>query len=106
MNKNYLLTSLVALLLGMLFSSTAVAQCPGCTISLPSGIPNDTIVLDTVVEAYKNAYYREAISFRLPYTSNPLVAVAPPGTNVPPNLNIDYFEIQSVTGLPPGMSWI
>jgi len=83
----------------------AQAQCPNCTINIPAGTPADTVVFDTLAYAYKNAYYQEEMSFRLPYSSDPLAAVAPPGTNVPSGLSIDYFEVQSVTGLPPGLSW-
>lgn len=81
------------------------AQCPNCTVTLPPGIPADTILVDSLPSAYKGAYYEEAMSFRMPYTSDPLVAVAPPGTNVPAGLSIDYFKVLSVTGLPPGLNW-
>lgn len=103
--KNRYLTLLFCLGI-LLFSQQSNAQCPGCTINLPGGIPADTIVVDSLPPAYKNAYYEEQMSYRLPYTTNPLVAVAPPGTNVPANLNIEHFKILSVTNLPPGLTWI
>jgi hypothetical protein len=82
------------------------AQCPACTITLPTGIPADTIYVDTVPFAFKNQAYNEELSFRVPYKTDPLAAVAPPGTNVPTGLDIDKFTVISVTGLPPGLSWI
>lgn len=87
------------------FFDTVTAQCPNCTIALPVGIPADTILIDSLIPAYKNAYYEEGISYRLPYTTDPLAAVAPPGTNVPLGVSIDDFTILSVTGLPPGLTW-
>ncbi len=90
----------------MAVSETINAQCAVCTVTLPPGIPADTIYLDTLPSADKNVYYEESMSFRLPHTTDPLAAVAPPGTNVPAGLNVDHFVILSVTGLPPGLSWI
>lgn len=105
MKNNNLFWALLSLLcLG--FLNTANAQCPNCTIVLPAGIPADTILVDSLPPAYKNAYYEESMSYRLPYTTDPLAAVAPPGTNVPPGISIDDFTILSVTGLPPGLSWV
>ena len=81
------------------------AQCPNCIINLPPGIPADTIVIDSVPDAYKNGYYEEALTYRIPYTTDPLAAVAPPGTNVPTGLTIDSFIVLSVTNMPPGLQW-
>lgn len=103
-NNNLFLTLLSLLCLG--FLNKANAQCPNCTIVLPAGIPADTILVDSLPAAYKNAYYEESMSYRLPHTTDPLAAVAPPGTNVPAGLSIDDFTIVSVTGLPPGLSWV
>jgi hypothetical protein len=103
-NNNLFLVLLSLLCLG--FLNTANAQCPNCTIALPAGIPADTILVDSLPPAYKNAYYEEGMSYRLPYTTDPLAAVAPPGTTVPAGVSIDDFTILSVTGLPPGLSWL
>jgi len=89
-----------------LSSNTTMAQCPTCTINLPPGIPVDTILVDSLPPASKNIYYEETMSYRLPHNTDPLAAVAPPGANVPTGLAIDHFKIQSVTGLPPGLSWV
>lgn len=99
-------TIYLTLLLGLINFQFILAQCPSCTINLPAGIPQDTILVDTVPDAYKGVYYEETMSYRLPYTTDPLAAVAPPGTNVPQGLNVDYFKILSVSGLPPGLSWV
>lgn len=102
--KNFNLLWVV--LVSLWWTQQAAAQCPGCTINLPAGIPTDTIVIDSVPDAYKNAYYEEVLTYRLPYTTDPLAAVAPPGTTVPTGFNIDYFKVLSVTGMPPGLSWV
>lgn len=101
-----LFSMLVLVVLSLAWTTQTAAQCPNCTIVLPAGIPADTVVVDSLPYAYKNAYYESSMSYRLPYTTTSLVALAPPGTNVPPNLNIDYFKVLSVTGLPPGLAWI
>lgn len=103
--KKINLLGFLVLLLSLASSQSAQAQCPNCTIVLPAGIPADTIVVDSLPAAFKNAYYEESMSYRLPYTTDPLAAVAPPGTNVPAGLSIDHFKVLSVTGLPPGLSW-
>lgn len=105
-NHNLFWACFLLLCLTLISLDTANAQCPNCTIVLPPGIPTDTILVDSLPSAYKNAYYEESMSYRLPYTTDPLAAVAPPGTNVPLGLNIDHFRVLSVTGLPPGLSWI
>ncbi len=104
--KKINLLGFLVLLLGLAISQSAEAQCPNCTIVLPAGIPADTIVIDSLPSAYKNAYYEETMSYRVPYTTDPLAAVAPPGTVVPAGQDIDYFKVLSVTGLPPGLSWV
>ena len=104
--KKINLLGILVLLLSLAFSQSLEAQCPNCTIVLPAGIPADTIVVDSLPSAYKNVYYQESMSYRLPYTTDPLAAVAPPGTNVPTGLTIDHFKVLSVTGLPPGLYWI
>lgn len=94
------------ILISLWWTQEGAAQCPNCTINLPMGIPADTIVIDSIPDAYKNGYYEEVLTYRLPYTTDPLAAVAPPGTNVPSGLSIDYFRVLSVTGLPPGLAWL
>ncbi len=106
MNKNCIFKILAGFLLLLTANQSTMAQCPGCTINIPAGTVADTVYVDTLNPAYKNVYYQEEMSFRMPYTTDPLVAVAPPGTTVPRGLNVDYFEIKSVTGLPPGLTWI
>jgi hypothetical protein len=104
--NNLLLACFMILFMGIMVTpNTTMAQCPTCTINLPPGIPVDTILVDTLPPASKNLYYEETMSYRLPHNTDPLAAVAPPGTNVPTGLAIDHFLIQSVTGLPPGLSW-
>lgn len=105
MKKNCLFT-ILTLLVAIFSSSVLQAQCPACTITLPAGIPADTIYVDSIPFAYKNQAYNEEMSFRVPYTTDPLAAVAPPGQSVPSGLNIDRFEVESVTGLPPGLTWV
>ena len=104
-NNNILLACLMAFCIFGL-SNTVEAQCPNCTVPTFAGMPADTIIVDSLPSAYKNAYYEEEMGYRLPYTTDPLAAVAPPGTSVPTGLSIDHFRILSVTGLPPGLSWV
>lgn len=105
MKKINLLVSII-LMFGLSYNQYVQAQCPNCTIVLPPGIPADTILVDSLPSAYKNGYYEKTMSYRLPYTTDPLAAVAPPGVTVPLGLSIDHFKVLSVTGLPPGLSWI
>ena len=87
---------------GLLFgSSTAEAQCPTCTATLPS-MPADTIYLDSFPNAVKGQYYEEVANFRFPYTTTPLAAVQP-GT--PTGIALQSFTITGVSGLPLGLTW-
>jgi hypothetical protein len=104
--KKINLLGILVFLLCLAYNNESQAQCPNCTIVLPAGIPADTILVDSLPPAYKNAYYEETMSYRFPYTTDPLAAVAPPGTTVPTGLSIDHFRVLSVTGLPPGLSWV
>lgn len=89
------------LLVGMMSWNTATAQCPDCTIFLPP-MPVDTVYLDTFPNARQNEYYEEEISFRLPMTTTPLVALAP-GT--PSGISLTGFEVIGISGLPLGMNF-
>ena len=76
MQQNNFIKSLTILFLACLLQNNILqAQCPGCTINLPAGIPADTIVVDSLPSAIKSIYYEETMSFRLPYTTDPLAAV-------------------------------
>jgi PKD repeat protein len=89
-------------ILSLLVCSLAVqAQCPNCTVTLPS-MPVDTVYLDTFPVARQNQPYAEQLSFRLPMTTTPLVALQP---GVPPNFNLSGFTVQGISGLPIGMSF-
>ncbi|MDC0231516.1 T9SS type A sorting domain-containing protein, partial [Aureispira] len=106
MNRiSYLCIFAMTLVFVILGSHNIMAQCPNCTIVIPAGTPGDTIVVDSLPAATKNAYYEESMSYRMPYTTDPLAAVAPPGTSIPSGLSVDHFRILSVTGMPPGLSW-
>lgn len=88
--------------LSLLVCTLAVqAQCPNCTVTLPS-MPVDTVYLDTFPVARQNQPYAEQLSFRLPMTTTPLVALQP---GVPPNINLSGFTVQGISGLPLGMSF-
>lgn len=93
--------SLFALLL-LLCSQYSWAQCPNCTINLPQ-MPADTVYLDSIPNAMQNSYYEEVISFRLPYTTTPLVALDP---TIPSGISLSGFQIVGVSGLPLGMSFL
>lgn len=82
---------------------SASAQCASCSITLPAGIPADTIYLDSFANARKNVPYNQQASFRFPYTTTPLAAIAP-GT--PSGIPLTGFTITGVNGLPLGLSWI
>lgn len=87
---------------GLLFGgSTAEAQCPTCTATLPS-MPADTIYLDSFANAVKGQYYDEVANFRFPYTTTPLAAVQP-GT--PSGIALQSFTITGVSGLPLGLTY-
>lgn len=80
------------------------AQCPTCTVAVPAAIPNDTIFLsvDSFPKGVQNQAYDLELSFRMPYGTSGLGALAPSGT---PNVSIDHFTITSVSGMPPGMTF-
>lgn len=92
------------LLFFSLFTVSGVlhAQCPGCLINLPAGIPADTIYLGIAPDGQVGEPYDEDVSFRMPITTTP-VSVIDPAT--PAGLPITQITIANVTNLPPGMSW-
>jgi hypothetical protein len=82
----------------------AVAQtgCPGCVIDLPEGMAEDTIYLSSAPTGQAGVYYEEDISFRMPKTTTPVAATDP---DVIPGIAINKITINSVSNLPPGLSW-
>ncbi|MEZ4921330.1 MAG: PKD domain-containing protein [Saprospiraceae bacterium] len=95
---------LLAILFGFIFSSILSAQtgCPGCSIDLPPTLPADTVYLPPIPDGLQGSDYDESISFRLPLTTTPVSVI---DSTTPPGLPISKFEIVSVNGLPPGLSW-
>ncbi|MEO1713920.1 MAG: PKD domain-containing protein, partial [Bacteroidota bacterium] len=85
----------------LVFAQLSYAQCPGCTVDLPT-LPEDTIYLGPAPDGQANAYYEADISFRMPKTTDPVSAVDP---DIPPGLTLDDVEITGVTGLPLGLEW-
>jgi len=88
-------------MLGLMGWDSASAQCPNCTITLPT-MPVDTVYLDSFPNAQQNQYYEEVISFRLPMTTTPLVPLEP---STPPNIALTAFQVVGISGLPLGMSF-
>lgn len=84
------------------FSLQAQSGCPGCAVTLPPGLPADTIYLPDLPDGVSGTYYEQDISFRLPQTTTPVNAI---DSTTPPGLTISKFEIISIDGLPPGMYW-
>ena len=98
MKKILLFLSLIWLWVGI----QAQNGCPGCEINLPTDLPEDTLFLADAPAGQANVYYDRDLSFRLPKTTTPVNSI---DSSTPPNLNISSFEIVSVSGLPPGLSW-
>lgn len=98
MKKILLFLSLIWLWVGI----QAQNGCPGCEINLPADLPEDTLFLADAPAGQANVYYDRDLSFRLPKTTTPVNSI---DSSTPPNLNISSFEIVSVSGLPPGLSW-
>lgn len=88
--------------LGVAGQLSAQSGCPGCIISLPVDLQEDTIFIQNPPNATVQDAYAEDISFRLPMSTTP---VANTGGNVPPGLNLTEIEVLSVRNLPPGISW-
>ena len=103
MKKLLLLAKLMVLLqFSFPFSMQAQGGCPGCTIALPEGLPEDTIFLSEAPVGRVNEPYEGTISFRLPKSTTP-VAEIDPGTT--PGINLDRITIKSISNVPPGLSW-
>ena len=104
--KNTFTPKIISLLLLILFffSSTSQAQtdCPGCLISVPSNLAEDTFYIDDIPDATKGQYYEKDMSFRMPKTTTPIAAEDP---SVPSGLSLDEIKVNNISGLPPGMSW-
>jgi hypothetical protein len=79
---------------------TAQEGCPGCSVSLPAQLAADTAYLAPAPDAQAGVYYEEDISFRLPRTTTPVA-----NETTPPGLNIDQITVNTVTNMPPGLSW-
>lgn len=94
--------TLIVLFATIISSLQAQTGCPGCSVSVPAGLPADTIYLPSLPDGTVGSAYNEDISFRLPKTTNPVHAV---DSTTPPGLTISKFEILSVDGLPAGMYW-
>ncbi len=78
------------------------AKAQICTYELPLGLATDTIYLDSIPVGIKNTYYEQAISFRLPKTTDPVAATNP---DIPPGIPIDELEVLSLNNLPVGLNW-
>jgi hypothetical protein len=95
---------LFLLLCFVLFSCSLNAQigCPGCAVSLPTGLPADTLYLENLPDGQQGAYYDQDLSFRMPKTTTPVNAV---DSTTPAGLTISQIEIISIEGVPPGLYW-
>lgn len=81
---------------------SAQSGCPGCLVSLPAGLPDDTLFLQPIPDGQQGVPYDADISFRVPKSTTPVNAV---DSTTPPGLPISKIEIVSVDGLPYGLSW-
>lgn len=79
-----------------------MANCPGCQVDVPQGLPEDTLFLGAIPDGMANAYYDQDVSFRMPKTSTPVSQNDP---DVPSGLNIAEITIVGISNLPPGLSW-
>jgi hypothetical protein len=80
----------------------AQTGCPGCVVSLPPGLPADTIYTSPLPDGIEGVYYNHDLAFRIPKTTTPVAAV---DSTTPPGYTINQIDILSIDGLPPGMSW-
>ncbi|MEO6037908.1 MAG: PKD domain-containing protein [Saprospiraceae bacterium] len=99
MQQRYLL---VCFFLLTVFSLSAQSGCPGCLVSVPAGLPADTLYLPLLPDGLQGSAYNQDISFRMPKTTTPVAAV---DSTTPPGLTISSIEILAVDGLPPGLHW-
>ncbi len=87
-----------------LIPTSIVAQngCPNCVVSVPTTLPADTIYLSDAAEGQAGTFYEADVSFRMPKTTTPVAANDP---SVVSGLGISKITINSVSNLPPGLSW-
>jgi len=98
MRKRYLILITSLFFLNGLFAQSG---CPGCVIALPD-LPEDTIFLSAAPDGQAGQPYTADVSFRMPKTTTPVAASDP---TVPPGLVIQEITINSLTNVPPGLSW-
>ena len=84
---------------GFLFAQSG---CPGCEVTLPELIPEDTLFLSPAPNGQTGVYYEEDISFRMPLTTDPVAEADP---TVPPGITINAVTINTLTNVPPGLGW-
>ena len=80
----------------------AQTGCPGCVVTLPDNLPEDTIYLTPAPDGMLGSYYDADLSFRLPKSTDPVAEV---DSTVAPGTPLDAITITGVSGLPPGMTW-
>lgn len=91
------------LLIGFMgFSIVSQATCPGCVVSLPAGMAEDTLFLSAAPDGMIGQEYDEDISFRMPKTTTPVNQTDP---SIPPDLAINSINIIGLSNVPPGLSW-
>ncbi len=78
------------------------ANCPGCVIDLPTGMPDDTIFLGPIPNGTTNQYYDQDVSFRMPMSTDPVNETNP---DIPAGLSIIEIKIINVSNLPPGLAY-
>ncbi len=99
MRQLYLSAALTLLISLSLHAQTG---CPGCVVSVPPGLAEDTIYLPTIPDGEVGKVYNQDISFRMPKTTTPVNLI---DSTTPPNLTISKIEILGMDGLPPGLYW-
>jgi len=80
----------------------AQTGCPGCVVSLPASLPQDTLYLPPLPPGEKGQPYNADLSFRVPKSTTPVNKV---DSTTPPGLPISKIEIVGIENLPPGISW-
>ncbi len=76
--------------------------CPGCSLNLPTDLPEDTLYLPPLPPGEKGQPYDADLSFRVPKSTTPVNKV---DSTTPPGLPISRIQIVSVENLPLGLSW-
>ncbi len=92
----------ISLFLGLAHICYSQSGCPGCAVILPESLAADTIFLSQASSGQVGTFYREDISFRLPKSTDAVVSIDP---TAPRGLPISKVTINSVSNLPPGLSW-